>query len=374
MSTFDDLDKVARWVAWRNEMRGGKPTKVPHSPHGGMAKADDPATWGNRAQAAEIARRIVNGQGGGIGIQLGDLGAGAELYLAGVDLDSCIDEHGTLAPWATAILERVNTYAEISPSGHGIKAFFYIDSAHVRAVLDRLGVPTDVWGCRRGIPGHNSKDHGPGVEFYCNLRYFTITGNRWPSAPDTIELLDSATLDRLVELIPPAPQGTGGGGKQSGDTSRSASALKKARALRRAGKTFEEMVEALREDAETSAWVREKGETAGQRELHRIWDKAEAKPALSEDALALRFTEAHPELRHVAIWSRWLIWDGILWAADNTLRLFDWARLLCREEPRADGKAKTVAAIVSLARADRRHAMTNDEWDADDDFMTTKGE
>src|SRR5690348_2251837 len=95
------LAHKARWVAWRNELRGGKATKVPYSPSGGKAKADDPATWGTCDKAQQCAAKIGNGQGGGIGIQLGDLGNNA--HLAGIDLDSCLDEDGTVAPWAVAI-------------------------------------------------------------------------------------------------------------------------------------------------------------------------------------------------------------------------------------------------------------------------------
>ena len=74
MSAFDPLATTARWVAWVNELRGEKSTKVPHSPHGGMAKSDDPSTWGTRAEAEAKAAKIVNGLGGGIGYELGDLG------------------------------------------------------------------------------------------------------------------------------------------------------------------------------------------------------------------------------------------------------------------------------------------------------------
>jgi hypothetical protein len=176
-------------------------------------------------------------------------------------------------------------------------------------------------------------------------------------------------------LIPP-------GGKQRqpdhGDTSRSAIALTKVLGWRRVGtiNTYEEMVAALRADPETAEWTREKGEAAGERELKRLWDKAKAKaePALSDDALALRFTEAHPALRHVAIWNRWLMWGNGLWVVDTTLQVFDWARQLCRETPNAKKDAKTVAAVANLARADRHHAMTSEDWDAADEFIATKGD
>ncbi len=115
---LDGLAHDARWVAWRNELRGGKSAKVPYAPSGGRAKADDPATWGTRADAETMAAKIVNGQGGGIGIELGDLGD--DTYLAGIDLDSCLDEGGTVAAWAASILDTVRSYAEVSPSGHGL--------------------------------------------------------------------------------------------------------------------------------------------------------------------------------------------------------------------------------------------------------------
>lgn len=97
-------------------------------------------------------------------------------------------------------------------------------------------------------------------------------------------------------------------------------------------------------------------------------------PPFAEDALALAFTEQYGgELRYVAAWGRWLAYDGVRWAYDDTLRVFDRARALCRETALACDKpasavasAKTVAAVEKLARADRRHAATIAQWDAAD--------
>src|SRR5208337_4316993 len=61
---------------------------------------------------------------------------------------------------------------------------------------------------------------------------------------------------------------------RSADSSRSAVAFRKGVALRSAGRTYDEMVEALRTDPETADWCREKGDANGGRELQRIWDKA----------------------------------------------------------------------------------------------------
>src|SRR3954466_7130823 len=53
---------------------------------------------GASTQAMATAKRIVNGLGGGIGIQLGDIGDGTSL--GGIDLDTCRTKAGTVEFWA----------------------------------------------------------------------------------------------------------------------------------------------------------------------------------------------------------------------------------------------------------------------------------
>jgi putative DNA primase/helicase len=98
-------------------------------------------------------------------------------------------------------------------------------------------------------------------------------------------------------------------------------------------------------------------------------------PPTSEEALALHFADEHGhELRYVALWSRWLAYDGTRWQFDDTLDVFDRVRTLCREiaarcnKPnvsRTIASAKTVAAVERLARSDRRIAATVEQWDGD---------
>ena len=199
MSAFDLLADEPRWVAWRNEKRRGKLTKVPYGANGKPAKANDPATWVIRADATALAKRIANGRGGGIGLELGDLGG--DLYIVGFDLDSCIDENRCLTLWAENILTELDTYAETSPSGTGVKAFFYIPAEHVRPFLELIGVNTDQWGTRRSV-GEDDRDHGPAVELYCALRYFAVTDQPLPGKPARIATLDWDQLKRLAALIP----------------------------------------------------------------------------------------------------------------------------------------------------------------------------
>jgi putative DNA primase/helicase len=106
--------------------------------------------------------------------------------------------------------------------------------------------------------------------------------------------------------------------------------------------------------------------------------KGGALSAMSEDALALRFSAQNPDLRYIAAWHRWMRWDGTRWAEDSTLHAFDLARDLCREAARKaneGGKGiasgHTVAAVVSLARTDRCHAATTDMWDTDPWLLNT---
>jgi putative DNA primase/helicase len=106
-------------------------------------------------------------------------------------------------------------------------------------------------------------------------------------------------------------------------------------------------------------------------------------PAFSDEALALRFADRHAsDLRFVAAWNKWLVWDGSRWRFDDTLQGFNLAREICREaafecnQPRlanSIASVRTVSAITSLARADRRIAATPDQWDADPWLLNTPG-
>jgi putative DNA primase/helicase len=109
--------------------------------------------------------------------------------------------------------------------------------------------------------------------------------------------------------------------------------------------------------------------------------KATPSPEFSDDALALRFAEHHVgELRYVAEWSTWLIWDGTRWQFDKVLRAFSYARLICREAAASHNKlkrgkelasAKTVAGVERLARCDDRLVATGDQWDGDPWLLNT---
>lgn len=103
----------------------------------------------------------------------------------------------------------------------------------------------------------------------------------------------------------------------------------------------------------------------------------------TEDALALAFTRRyHRDWRYVAAWGRWLVWDGRRWRNEDTLAATDLIRGVCRhaalqaDNPKLAAKlatSGTVGGVERLARADRRHAATTAEWDADPWLLNTPG-
>lgn len=114
---------------------------------------------------------------------------------------------------------------------------------------------------------------------------------------------------------------------------------------------------------------------------------------ISDHELARRFTERHGgELRYVAAWGRWYLWDGRRWAHDERRRVFDLSRKLCQdvlhEQLAANdslspaqqrvlrqrlGHAATVWSIVKLASTDPQHAVSVSELDADLWVLNTPG-
>jgi putative DNA primase/helicase len=306
------------WLAWALESKvtrsgaRGLPAKVPYAAtksgglRQGFGSSTNPETWGVRAQAEIRAQQLLGGNVTvtGLGIALGN-GGDDGWHRAGIDLDSSIND-GLLPSWASAILDILQTYSEVSPSGTGIKAFFMICTEHVRPFLDLIKVDPDAWGTKRGIPGFDSGNHGPAVEIYTAERFFTVTEQQWSPEHSLIALLDWPQLEALAKLIPagidsgssdPASTGTGSASgpvkpSRGPDNSRSARAL--TFALRREYDSYDRMVAGLRRhpDQDVRDWVDEKGERDDERELKRIWKRFCEEHAVNR-AIALTAFQSH---------------------------------------------------------------------------------
>jgi hypothetical protein len=197
--TLATIAPLRRWVGWRNQMRNGKPTKVPFAPlTGELAKADDPSGWTSRPEAETWARVHINGSGGGVGLQLGPV-EGEDYAFGGIDLDTCRDPAtGTIEPWALEVITRIGSYAEISPSGTGVKAFFLYATADTSALRPVMGTNFGKQ-FKRG-----KRDHPPAIELHIGNRYFAVTDQHLADTPAELCLVALRTLVWLLSKAGPA--------------------------------------------------------------------------------------------------------------------------------------------------------------------------
>jgi len=170
---------LSQWLCWRTEERDGKPTKVPYSPLTGQrASSTTPETWAGYQEAVRTCKE--HGYDG-IGFVFTP-----EDDLCGVDLDRCLDpQTGEMEPWAQEIVEELNSYTEISPSGTGVHVL-------VRAKLPR---------------GRNRKGR---FEAYDRGRYFTVTDRHLPGTPQGIEGRQEE-LQRVARRVFGEPNANGHG-------------------------------------------------------------------------------------------------------------------------------------------------------------------
>jgi len=207
-----DLNGMHRWTAWQTEQVSSrtKPTKVPYGP-GVAAESDNPATWMLPGEAAAVAAALPKPFGaGGVGIFLGGLdGPWADWSLGGIDYDSCIGPDG-IAAWAMDGLRLVGSYAEVSPSGTGIKQFFIYRTSQAAALKAALGIKNTgrKWS-RRGA----GKDHPEAIEVYLEKRYFAVTLDRLGGGGcwGDLAVLDLERAGRLAQEIVPRLTGRAAG-------------------------------------------------------------------------------------------------------------------------------------------------------------------
>lgn len=159
MAIPNELKERPRWVCYKlmPDKDGGKPRKVPVDPVTGKgAKSNDPSTWSDY-QTAVNAYEMYGYSGLGFMFTKED-------GFVGVDIDHCYDaKTNTFNAAAAAILAKLPTYAEFSPSGDGVHLWFQGEK-----------------------PEGGSKNSNTGVEMYDSVRYFTVTGKKLADAPEQI--------------------------------------------------------------------------------------------------------------------------------------------------------------------------------------------
>ena len=112
-----ELSDLRQWICWRLEPdpKSDKPRKVPYDPKTGRkASSTNPESWATLAEAQAAREKFLFT---GIGFVFTD-----DCGIVGVDIDHCRNEDGSFTDVAKAILEKTQSYTEVSPSGSGLHA------------------------------------------------------------------------------------------------------------------------------------------------------------------------------------------------------------------------------------------------------------
>lgn len=154
-----ELADRPQWVCWKYlppKKPGDDWRKVPFDPADGRWSQGDHETWGRTFTAACAAAVAYDG--------IGYVFSKDDPY-TGIDLDDVRNpETGELLPWAATLVDRLATFADVSPSGTGVKLF----------VRGKLPAGAETAGPARA--------DGGSVEMYSRGRYFALTG--WPLNED----------------------------------------------------------------------------------------------------------------------------------------------------------------------------------------------
>lgn len=179
------LRERPQWVLWKYVERGGKQTKMPIAADTGKAASStDPTTWTTFDEAVAAARRFASIAGVGFVFSADDA-------FCGIDLDECIVD-GQVVPQAQAIIDELDSYTEVSPSGNGVKL--------IVAARKPEGV-----GCKTTkIDGFKE------IEVYDTDRFFTITAEHVDGTPRTVEPRQEEVLGLCRRLWQPRAAPPGG--------------------------------------------------------------------------------------------------------------------------------------------------------------------
>lgn len=394
------LADAQRWVVWRYETVRGRSTKVPYTTTTRKASSTNPRTW-------RTFTKLASGFDGP-GVVLGD-------GLQGVDLDVCIDADGHLEPWADAVVQRITSYTEVSPSGRGLKIIF--NGPEGKSAEVSFGAAVEL------APGVEKRRE---MAYYTGGRYFTVTGKVY-GAPLPLRTITDADAQWLREQIehhraqrkpstaPPAAashhsttlprdlerlivDGPGEG------ADRSAAFHHAVRWAADCGLSADRIT-VLIEGHPGGVGAKYQGRVAAEVErslagyvpklkvrrpalpagnvdppVHDDDALSDPVPELSDDALALDFVARFGAGYRWSPGMGWMGDNGVIWRRDDTLSRYDLARRVCRTaaagvtqatERKRLTSAKTVGAVLSLAQSDQRIVVPPAVWDANAALLNT---
>jgi len=180
----DDLLERANWVGWRTRTYDGEERPVPCNVTGGPASVTDASA---RATFEEALARVRDGPADGVGYVFTD-----DDPFVGITLDRCRDgETGATEEWARALVDRLDSYAEVRPAETGYRVI-------VRGTLP---------------PGRTRAE---ALELSDGARFCPVTGDRVDGAPaaitersDVLAAVHGAYVEVDPDSEPPTPTPAG---------------------------------------------------------------------------------------------------------------------------------------------------------------------
>jgi len=184
---------------------GEDKTKPPIAPTDARryAKSNDSTTWGSYEEAVAYHER-EDTHTEGVGYMLSGQGV-----IVGLDLDGCRHpETGELEPWAEEVVERADSYTEVSPSGTGLRIFAVgiLPDGRNKQKQDRT----------LDLPDWVEENKNSELEVYDDVRYMTYTGEQLEGTPDDVQKRASEIKDIHSDFVAQSSEDT-----QAGESSES---------------------------------------------------------------------------------------------------------------------------------------------------------
>ena len=363
LQVFGKYAEHPRWVEWNAEDRSPLMAGTTKP-----ADVTNPDQW-TTADGCDPRRAGIVFTGDGLG---------------GVDLDGCRDPRtGAIAEWAQELIDRFNSYTEVSPSGTGVKIFAAGAPSPKNWPHKTMPMP----GPRILIPG-SSKSKAPAIEAYVIGRHFTVTGNSLHTPPRPIREAPEAWA-ALGEQLAQYRQTT-----HRSDLSlsgRNGWLTSQGFSMRAKNVPEEEIRAALFELNRTATAEDHPNFEDGpldEREVEKIVRSVLSVPAgqespfLSDEFMAGQVAARFGDrLKHVHGWG-WMWNEGPVWVRDEARHNYRCVRTTCRDQAKSVKKehlARSIcsnpryAAINSVLKSHERIVAMADEFDADDWQLNTPG-
>lgn len=174
----EKVKKEYKWCLWKRTQ--GKKLLFNPKTH----KVGDPSDETTFADFDFTIKEFNRGNYDGIGI-------GVFNNICAIDIDHCIDDEKNVSDMAKDIIKKVNSYTEISPSGHGIRILFETDDTFV---YDK--------------EKYYINNRSLGLEVYlakATSKFVTITGNKicgeYKNAQDKLQYVLDNYMKRKNEKV-----------------------------------------------------------------------------------------------------------------------------------------------------------------------------